>query len=382
MTPQRDPSTSPVPFGKYLLLAKIGKGGMADVFLARPRGQQRLVAIKCIRETLAKSREFVDMFVREGKLAMMLNHDAVVKTYEIGKVHGRHFICMEYIAGVDLAMVLRRAKSTRLPVPHAIFIAMRIFEGLHYAHELTDGAGEPLNLVNRDVSPSNVRVSFDGDVKLLDFGIAKTMAGARSEIGQLKGKVSHMSPEQVRALPLDRRSDVFSAGIVLYELLTLEQLFRAETDFHRMDMVRRAEVAPPSAVNPRVSRELDAVVLRALQKAPEDRFQRADEVAVALREMLVEYHFEKHELRDFVRDLCAPEYEKHQQLVTDSQSDDVGEVPMDSFSEVDYGELLEVSDVPTADPPLPPKKQPTWLYVLLGAAVVLLLLAVVLLLFL
>ena len=136
---------------------------------------------------------------------------------------------MEYIAGVDLSGILRAcqaSKSHRLPVPHALYVAVRILEGLHYAHELADGQGRSLNLVNRDVSPSNIRISFDGDVKLLDFGIAKAASGLTSEIGVLKGKISHMSPEQVRGLPLDRRSDVFSASVVLHEMLTGERLFR------------------------------------------------------------------------------------------------------------------------------------------------------------
>jgi eukaryotic-like serine/threonine-protein kinase len=375
---------APVPFGKYLLLGRIGKGGMAEVFLARSRAQPELLAIKLMRKSLTDSEQYVEMFIREGKLSLMLTHEAIVKTLEVGCIQGRHFICMEYLSGADLTLILRRSRVVaRMPIPHAVAIALRLFEGLHYAHELTDSSGKSLNLVNRDVSPSNVRISYDGAVKLLDFGIAKATSALSSEIGMLKGKISHMSPEQVRGLPLDRRSDIFSAGIILHELLTQEKLFRADSDFQLMDLVRRAEVRPPSVNNPRVPPELDALVLKTLMKDPQERFQRAAEVAALLREMLSQYKFDWSELRTYVRDLCREEYAQEKAKLESYLS---GEGPAGAAfapEGEDYGELIDISIdslTPATTAKAKPKaKQPVWIYVLLGVSLLLLLLAIVLL---
>jgi eukaryotic-like serine/threonine-protein kinase len=372
-----------VSFGKYQFLARIGKGGMANVYLARPKAQKRLVAIKLILDKLLGTKNYVDMFIQEGKLAVQLNHDAIVKTYEVGRIKGRHFICMEYISGVDLSVLLRRVRATttrRLPVPHVLYIALRICEGLHYAHELKDSKGRYLNLVNRDVSPSNVRLSFEGDVKLLDFGIAKAKSSLSSEIGVLKGKLSHMSPEQIRGMPLDRRSDVFATGIVLHEMLTLEKLFRADSEFKMMDTVGKAEVKPPSALNKRVDAEVDAIVLRALEKAPNARYQTAEEMAQELRRVLERYDFSRAELRELVRDAGSEEWEKEQRTLEAQLSDAV--VAQEAALEIDeeYGLMLEVSvDEALEELPAPaPWGIPPWMWGLLGAAVVLLGLAVVL----
>ncbi len=374
---------SPVAFGKYRLLGRLGRGGMAEVYLARPRGQRRLVAIKCIRKKLAGERQYLDMFVREGKLAVQLNNEAIVKTHEIGHVSRRHFICMEYISGVDLNLILKRCRASRrqhLPVPHALHIAMRACEGLHYAHELNDSRGKSLKVVNRDVSPSNVRLSYDGDVKLLDFGIAKAKSGLSSEIGVVKGKISHMSPEQVRGLPVDRRSDIFATGIVLHEMLTLEKLFRGDSEFQIMDAVRRAEVKPPSMINHRVSAKVDELVLRALHKDPAERYQTADEMADALREVLTPYNFSRAELRDLVRDLCREEWKQEQRVVEICLAGEPGDQPDGGLDE-DYGEFLEILE---DDDPLMTTAErearvtPRWMHLLLFFSVLLLLSAVAL----
>ena len=212
-----------------------------------------------MRPQLAKEARFVEMFIREGKLAVLLDNDSIVRTFEIGRIEGRYFIAMEYIGGKDLTQILRRCQESnqRIPVPHACFIAAKMADGLHYAHTRTDAEGRPLNIVNRDVSPSNVRISYDGEVKLLDFGIAQAMLKFTSEIGVLKGKFSYMSPEQIRGMPVDARTDVFSTGIILHEMLTTEKLFRGDTEFALMEKVRKAEVPPPSKFNRRVPEALD-----------------------------------------------------------------------------------------------------------------------------
>jgi serine/threonine protein kinase len=310
----------PVPFGRYYLLGLIARGGMAEVYRAKPQvGARRLLAVKVMRPQLAREARFVDMFHREGKLALMLQNRCIVETLELGQHDGRHFITMEYIGGRDLTQVLRRCQETqqRIPVPHAVFIAARIAEGLHFAHTLLGPDGRPLNIVNRDVSPSNVRLSYDGDVKLLDFGIAQALVKFTSEIGILKGKFSYMSPEQIRGMPLDARTDVFSAGIILHEMLTTEKLFRGDTEFALMEKVRKAEVPAPSDFNRRVTPELDAIALKALSRDVADRYQSAAQLAAALDALISGYRFDPKELRQFMRQLFRKEYAKE---VEDAQT--------------------------------------------------------------
>jgi serine/threonine protein kinase len=303
----------PVPFGRYYLLGLIARGGMAEVYRAKTQvGTRQLLAVKVMRPQLAREAKFVDMFHREGKLAMLLRNRCIVETIELGQYDGRHYITMEYIGGRDLTQVLRRCQETqqRIPVPHAVYIAARIAEGLHFAHTLAGADGRPLSIVNRDVSPSNVRLSYDGDVKLLDFGIAQALMKFTSEIGILKGKFSYMSPEQIRGMPLDARTDVFSTGIILHEMLTTEKLFRGDTEFALMEKVRKAEVPLPSDFNRRVTAELDAISVKALARDVADRYQSAAQLAAALDALIGSYRFDPKELRQFMRQLFRKEYAK------------------------------------------------------------------------
>lgn len=299
--------TSPSTFGSYYLYGLIARGGMAEVYRARQRdqapGEGSPLAIKVMRPELAREPRFVDMFHREGQLAVLLTSPSIVNTLEVGQTDGRHFIAMEYIGGRDLTQVLRRCQKSnlRIPVPHAVYIGSRIAEGLDFAHRLPGPDGRPLNIVNRDVSPSNVRLAYSGDVKLLDFGIAQALMKFTSEIGVLKGKFSYMSPEQIRGMPVDARTDVFSAGIILHEMLTTEKLFRGDTEFALMEKVRKAEVDPPSKFNRRVTPELDAIVLKALARDVHNRYQTAAELHHDLTTLLSSYRFDPRELREFMR---------------------------------------------------------------------------------
>ena len=328
----------PFPFGKYYLLGLIARGGMAEVYRAlSPEAPETLVAIKCMRPQLAKESRFVEMFIREGKLALLLEHDNIVRTLEIGRSEGRYFITMEYISGRDLTQLLRRCQelSKRIPVPHAIYIASMVCRGLHYAHSRTDAEGRLLNIVNRDVSPSNVRLSYDGDVKLLDFGIAQAMLKFTSEIGILKGKFSYMSPEQIRGMPVDARTDLFSTSILLHEMLTTEKLFRGDSEFDLMEKVRSAAVPPPSKFNRRVKPELDALVLRGLAREPNERFATAADFADALDGVLASYGFQKQELQDFVRQMFSSEYEQEKAEVTDCLQAQLEPVEIEELEIVD-----------------------------------------------
>ncbi len=333
--------TAPEIFGKYYLLGLIARGGMAEVYRARPRkpdGDPRLLAIKVMRPQLAREARFVEMFHSEGQLALVLRNRSIVETLEVGEIYSRHYIAMEYIGGRDLTQLLRRCQESgdRIPVPHAVYIAARIAEGLDFAHNLTGTDGRPLHIVNRDVSPSNVRLSYGGEVKMLDFGIAQALMKFTSEIGVLKGKFSYMSPEQIRGMPVDARTDIFSAGIILHEMLTTEKLFRGDTEFALMEKVRKADVAPPSGFNRRVSEELDAVVLKALARDVGDRYQTAAEFRADLERVLEAYRFDPKELKEFVRRQFRKEFQKEQ---------------------LDVQEAL--SAVPESErPPAPPPPQP------------------------
>jgi len=348
--------SDPVPFGSYYLLGLIARGGMAEVYRAKPRdGGKRLLAIKVMRPQLAREPRFIDMFHREGKLAMMLRNRCIVETIAVGQHDGRHYITMAYIGGRDLTQVLRRCQETqqRIPVPHAVYIAARIAEGLHFAHTLAGPDSRPLNIVNRDVSPSNVRIGYDGEVRLIDFGIAQALMKFTSEIGILKGKFSYMSPEQIRGMPLDARTDVFSAGIILHEMLTTEKLFRGDTEFALMEKVRKAEVPPPSNFNRRVTPELDAISLRALARDVSDRYQSAAQLAADLDGLIAGYKFDPKELRQFMLQLFRKEHAKE---IEDAEialaSSPEGEEPQ-------AAERSTIRDIPPSESPTTVMPPPT-----------------------
>jgi hypothetical protein len=271
----------PIPFGKYYLLERINVGGMAEVFKAKAfgvEGFERLLAIKRILPNIAEDEEFITMFIDEAKIAVQLTHANVAQIFDLGKVDDSYFIALEYVHGKDLRAIFDRARrlAEPLPIPMACFIIMKVCEGLDYAHNKRDGYGREMNLVHRDISPQNVLVSYEGEVKLIDFGIATAANKAsKTQAGILKGKFGYMSPEQVRGLPLDRRSDIFSLGIVLYELLTGERLFLGESDFSTLEKVRNVEIMPPATYNHRISDELEAIILRALEREADERYQTA-----------------------------------------------------------------------------------------------------------
>jgi len=271
----------PIPFGKYYLLERMNVGGMAEVFRAKAygvEGFERLVAVKRILPNIAEDKEFIRMFIDEAKIAVQLNHANIAQIFDLGVVDSSYYIALEHIHGRDLRAIFDRCRNHGEPMPiaQACFVIMKVCEGLDYAHNKRDQGGGELNLVHRDVSPQNVLTSFEGEVKLIDFGIAKAAGkGSKTQAGILKGKFGYMSPEQVRGLPIDRRSDVFSCGIVLYELLTGERLFVGESDFSTLEKVRNVEILPPSTYNRRIPDELERIVLKALAKDVEDRYHNA-----------------------------------------------------------------------------------------------------------
>lgn len=276
-----------IPFGKYELLERINIGGMAEILKARDtsRQDQGLIAVKRILPHLTDDRQFVTMFLDESRVLAKLQHENVIRTLEVGEVSGTPFIALEYVWGQDARMLFHRGRRNEqpTPIPLACYIINQVCSALHYAHERTDERGDLLGIVHRDVSLQNVLLSYDGAVKLTDFGIAMSAQNrARTEVGVVKGKFGYMSPEQIRGEPMDRRSDVFATGICLYELLTGERLFSGDSDYAAVEKVRSVSIEPPSRWNREIPSALEAIVMKALAKHPRDRFQTAAELRRAL----------------------------------------------------------------------------------------------------
>jgi serine/threonine protein kinase len=306
----------PTPFGKYLLLERINVGGMAEIFLARSRGVhgfKRILAIKKILPTMAEDKEFIAMFVDEARIAAELSHAGIVQIFELGKFEDDYYIAMEFVHGKDMRYIQERLAREGRPisVPLASWIILRICEALDYAHTKKDPSGRSLGIVHRDVSPQNVIVSYEGEVKICDFGIAKAAnRSQKTQAGVLKGKFGYMSPEQVRGLPLDGRSDIFTVGTLFYEMVTLERLFVGDSDFSTLEKVRNADVVPPSTYNREVPAELEEIILKALSKDVEDRFLNTAEFGDAVQTFMLKNSMSStREVSAFMKDKLGVELE-------------------------------------------------------------------------
>ena len=334
----------PIPFGKYLLLERVNVGGMAEVFLAKAfgvEGFERLLAIKRILPTMVEDDEFITMFLDEARISVQLNHANIVQIHELGKHDESYYIAMEYVSGKDVRHLLERCRKRRevMPTAQAVFITTKICEGLDHAHRKKDARGMPLNIIHRDVSPQNILVSYQGDVKIIDFGIAKAANRAqKTQAGILKGKFGYMSPEQVRGLPINHRSDIFAVGVILYEMLTGERLFVGESDFSTLEKVRNAEVLPPREYNPNIPLGLEKVVLKALARDPDERYQWCSDLQEDLLRYLLagdSVYTSKH-LASYVGEAFAEDYARETER-------------LERFALVERPDLVEVSGV-TASP--------------------------------
>jgi len=284
-----DPSAGRQRVDRYELVGEIASGGMATVYLARLTGVggfQRFVAIKRLHPHLASEKEFVEMFLDEARIAARIHHPNVVPILEVGASVVGYYLVMEYIEGDTLARLLARAatRGKRLPVGIALRIALDMLAGLHAAHELRDDAGEAVHLVHRDVSPQNVLVGLDGISRITDFGVARAASRlTATRVGQLKGKIAYMAPEQAAGEEqIDRRADVFAAGIVVWEELAAKRLFKAENEAATLSRVMTETVQPLTSIVPDLSTALSNVVLRALERNPEQRFSSCAQFADAL----------------------------------------------------------------------------------------------------
>lgn len=282
-------------FGPYRLIDRVAVGGMAEVFKAKRSGVEgfeKVVALKRILPHLSENKEFLTMFVDEAKMVAGLTHPNIVQIYDLGRIDASYYIAMEYIHGHDLRSIMKRTrdKGLRMPLDLSLRVISQVCSALEYAHRKKDESGQHMAIVHRDVSPQNILISFEGNVKLADFGIAKAATKAsKTERGALRGKLLYMSPEQAWGRRIDRRSDVFSAGIVLYEMVTEQRPFTGgDSETTILEMVRKCVITPPRDVNPRVPENLDRAIMKALARNPDERYQDAGQMQRGIEKILRE----------------------------------------------------------------------------------------------
>lgn len=312
-------------FGKYVLLRKLATGGMGEVFLAKqigPSGFEKLLVIKRILAQHHDKTDYLNMFLSEARLVAYLTHSNIIQIHEMGQIEGDYFIAMEYVRGKSLRDIIDtvRTRNAPLSLPHVIDLAIKLCDGLGYAHDARDIRGKPMNIIHRDINPHNILISYTGDLKLIDFGIAKSeMTSVHTATGTIKGKFVYMSPEQSAADPIDRRSDIFSLGIVLYEMLTGENPFVRQNVVLSLEAIQRHSVPPPSAKRPDAG-PLDDVLERALQKRPEDRYQNCLEMRDDLRDLLRAGSVSPGEkdIATYLTDLYTDDIEEEERLLAEA----------------------------------------------------------------
>ncbi|MBN2493466.1 MAG: protein kinase [Deltaproteobacteria bacterium] len=288
----RTPSELPLRFGKYLLVERIAQGGMAEIFKAKSYGVsgfEKTIVIKRILPTFSNDKEFIEMLIDEAKICAGLQHSNIVQIFDLGRLEGRYFIAMEYVRGVDLVLVLNRLRKarTRLPLELACFIMSEALKGLDYAHRACGPEGEPLKIIHRDFNPANILLSYQGEVKVADFGIAKASHRHHETMsGGLKGKMGYLSPEQVAGKDLDPRSDVFVAGITFWEMLTCRRMFASGTELDILIAIRDAIIPDVKRYAPEIGDDLVAIAGKSLTREPAERYRSAAEFREALDDFL------------------------------------------------------------------------------------------------
>lgn len=302
-------------FGQYHLSEKIAQGGMAEIFKGKAidaEGIEKTVVIKRILPQIAANPEFVSMLIDEAKIAVQLSHGNIAQIYDLGKVGEDYFIVMEYVLGKSLSQIARRLRTLgeHCPIPVACTIACEIAAGLDYMHRKTDDHGNPLGIIHRDISPQNIIITESSTIKIIDFGIAKAKTKiVTTDSGIVKGKFAYMSPEHAEGETLDHRSDIFSLGIILYELLTGQRLFKGKNNAETVRRVKKTKVPRPSSLRAGISPDLDRIILKALAKNRNKRYQQADELKTDLTRLLINEfpEFKQESVSDLVKHVFAEE---------------------------------------------------------------------------
>ncbi len=385
-------------YGNYFLLEKIAVGGMAELFKAQQRGVQgfqKIVAIKRILPHFSDNEDFVTMFIDEAKLAAQLTHPNIVQIFDLGKAGSSYYIAMEYVNGRDLRTLLRKVREYGTPFPEqvAAFVVMKVAAALDYAHRKRGFDDRELKLVHRDISPQNILLSTEGAVKLVDFGIAKAASKASHTVaGALKGKLLYMSPEQATGQPLDNRSDLYSLGLVLFELLTGVRCFQADSELGVLEKVRLGRISDLATLNPNVSREMVGIVNRALQKGVDHRYPSARFLERDLRDYLQRQGtpITEHDVAEYMTALLRGSREHLESLVSSrfpvptSLTSGTHRVSGDRFTSVTAAQhapasQLETSAVPAEPAPGSPEtSRPKWLLpVIITLAVILVIMLIV-----
>src|ERR1700682_4820949 len=310
-------------YGKFFLMKKLAAGGMGEIFLAKqqgPAGFQKILVVKKILSHLTENKEFIEAFLGETRLAAQMNHRNIVQVYELGEQDRSYFIAMEYVQGKSLRDVIDAAikRKEKMPAELCRNLAEQVCDGASYAHNLTDMSGRGLNLVHRDLNPQNVLISYTGDVKIIDFGIAKSeMSTVKTEAGMIKGKFVYMSPEQSMAKKLDKRSDIFAIGISLYEMLTGINPFHKNNIVLTLEAVQRFDPPPPSEYDPAFA-PFDPIIAKPLAKDRDRRYSDAGEMQDDLRRITLPRAPER--LGQFMARIFRQQLEEEQKLLMDSDS--------------------------------------------------------------
>ncbi|MFK7985723.1 MAG: protein kinase [Sandaracinaceae bacterium] len=312
----------PKPFGAYTLLRRLAVGGMAEVYVASTKGIggfEKLVAIKVIHPRFSEDDHFIQMLVEEAKIAVQLNHVNIAQTFDLGCVENTYYIAMEFVEGADTYRIQKRSKNKlQLPVDVCCYIASEVLNGLEYAHRKRDGNGQPLSIVHRDISPQNVLVSYSGEVKLVDFGIAKAASrNGQTEVGVIKGKYYYMSPEQAWGDPVDHRTDIFATGILLTELLTGQMVYQEDNVPALLDKVRKADIPSPRLLRHDLPEELVGLIARATAREMEDRYASAQAFSQELSRFLYSRNptFTASKVVDMMATLFPTEVKRHSQVL-------------------------------------------------------------------
>ena len=348
----------PKQFGKYQLLDRIAVGGMAELFRAKLTGAQgfeKLIAIKMILPNLSAEENLVTSFIDEAKLAALLHNENIIQIYDFGSMDDQYFIAMEYLFGKDLRAIIRaaREKDLALGMENILYIMSRICAGLDYSHNLKDLQGKPLNIIHRDINPQNILMTYEGQIKIIDFGIAKAAShNNQTRENLIKGKLAYMSPEQANGQQIDHRSDIFSTGIILYELLAARRMFTGET-MHVLSLVREAQYDPPEEVIPDLPTKLNSILRRALEKDPDDRYQNAGEMLADIEEFMFELSLRPNNrsFAGYMKELFEEEYaEEELALWAKTQIYEAGEEqPVDESVSRDQDETRETTAILTKD---------------------------------
>lgn len=347
----------PTRFGKYLLLEKLATGGMAQLYRAKiigVEGFEKFIAIKQILPHLAHEDELITSFIDEAKLAALLNHQNVVQIYDFGSMENSYFITMEFLHGKDLRAVNAKAREKAAPVSleNALYMISKVCAGLDYAHNLKDFQGKSLNIIHRDISPQNVFLTYQGDVKIVDFGIAKAASQSTiTQVGMIKGKVAYMSPEQAAGKVIDHRSDIFASGILLYELVAGGRMFKGDDTLQILSKVREAEFTPLGTLKGGLPDKLYDIVAKALAKEPEDRYQSCADMQADIEECIFRLNLRPsgRSLAEYLKLLFAEEIEVEEKRMADTA--DAG-AASDRAREAE-SERRFVDTPPAQEPPVP-----------------------------